>query len=39
LGITGFPTSILIDPDGIVKYIHIGMFRPDDLDFNISPYL
>ena len=39
LGITGFPTSILIDPDGIVKYIHIGMFRPDDLDINISPYL
>ena len=39
LGITGFPTSILIDPDGIVKYIHIGMFRPDDLDINISPFL
>ena len=39
LGITGFPTSILIDPDGIVKYIHIGMFRPNDLDINISPYL
>lgn len=39
LGITGFPTSILINPDGIVKYIHIGMLRPDDLDINISPYL
>jgi peroxiredoxin len=39
LGITGFPTSILIDPDGIVKYIHIGMFRPSDLELRISPFL
>ncbi len=39
LGISGFPTSILIDPNGIVKYIHIGMLRPADLDIHITPLL
>ena len=39
LGISGYPTSILIDADGIVKYIHIGMFRPVDLDLHITPVI
>lgn len=39
LGISGFPTSILIDSNGIVQYIHIGMFRPDDLELKITPHL
>jgi len=32
LGITGFPTSILIDPEGNVAMIHIGMIFPEDLN-------
>jgi DsbE subfamily thiol:disulfide oxidoreductase len=39
LGINGFPTSILIDPDGIIRYIHIGMLRPADLELHVTPIL
>ena len=39
MGINGFPTSILIDPQGTVKHIHIGMFQAQDLEKEISPFL
>ncbi|PKO04155.1 MAG: thiol-disulfide oxidoreductase [Chloroflexi bacterium HGW-Chloroflexi-3] len=39
LGITGFPTSILIDPDGKVAMIHIGMIFPEDLNNKVLPFL
>ncbi|MBW6472039.1 MAG: TlpA family protein disulfide reductase [Anaerolineaceae bacterium] len=39
LGITGFPTSILIDPEGKVAMIHIGMIFPEDLNSKVLPFL
>jgi DsbE subfamily thiol:disulfide oxidoreductase len=39
LGITGFPTSILIDPEGKVAMIHIGMIFPEDLNNKVLPFL
>lgn len=39
LGITGFPTSILIDPEGKVAVIHIGMIFPEDLNTKVLPLL
>jgi thiol-disulfide isomerase/thioredoxin len=39
LGITGFPTSILIDPEGNVAMIHIGMIFPEDLNNKVLPFL
>jgi len=39
LGITGFPTSILIDPKGNVAMIHIGMIFPEDLNNKVLPLL
>ena len=39
LGITGFPTSILIDPQGKVAMIHIGMIFPEDLNNKVLPFL
>ena len=39
LGIRNFPTSILIGKDGVVKAIHVGMFSPEDLEADITPYL
>lgn len=39
LGITGFPTSILIDPEGKVAMIHIGMISPEDLNSKVLPFL
>ena len=39
LGVDSFPTSILIDRDGIVRSIHIGMYTAEDLDAAILPYL
>ncbi|MDX9849355.1 MAG: TlpA disulfide reductase family protein [Anaerolineaceae bacterium] len=39
LGITGFPTSILIDPQGKVAIIHIGMIFPEDLNNKVLPLL
>jgi len=39
LGVTGFPTSILIGKDGKVKTIHFGMFTQDTLDTEITPLL
>ena len=39
LGVTGFPTSILVDPNGKVAMIHIGMMLPEDLTNKVLPYL
>jgi peroxiredoxin len=39
LGVNSFPTSILIGRDGVVKTIHIGMFTPQALDTEITPFL
>ena len=39
LGVRNFPTSILIGTDGVVKAIHVGMFPPEDLETEITPYL
>jgi cytochrome c biogenesis protein CcmG/thiol:disulfide interchange protein DsbE len=39
LGIRNFPTSILIGTDGVVKAIHVGMFSPEELEAEITPYL
>ena len=39
LGITGFPTSILIDPEGKVAMMHVGMIFPEDLNKKILPLL
>ena len=37
--INSFPTSILVGSDGLVKSIHIGMFTPETLEQEITPYL
>ena len=39
LGVQGFPTSILVGSDGMVKEIHVGGFTPQALDDEITPYL
>jgi peroxiredoxin len=39
LGIKGFPTSILVTADGMVKTIHVGMFSPEALEAEITPNL
>jgi peroxiredoxin len=39
LGIHSFPTSILVGTDGFVKTIHVGMFTPQALEAEITPYL
>lgn len=39
LGIYDFPTSILVGTDGVVKAIHVGMFTPQALEAEITPYL
>jgi thiol-disulfide isomerase/thioredoxin len=38
-GIRNFPTSILVDRDGVVKDIQIGMFLPAELDAMVTPLL
>ena len=39
LGVRSFPTSILVGSDGVVKTIHVGMFTPQALEAEITPYL
>ena len=39
LGVHGFPTSILVGSDGMIKEIHVGGFTPQALDDEITPYL
>ena len=39
MGVTGFPTSILIDDEGIVRYIHVGLFTETTLAQTITPFI
>lgn len=39
LGIHSFPTSLLVDADGIVRNIHVGMYTAQELEAEITPYL
>lgn len=39
LNVRSFPTSILVDREGIVRDIHIGLFTPDQLEATIGPLL
>lgn len=39
MGIHNFPTSILIGKDGKVKAIHVGMFTPESIEAEITPFL
>lgn len=39
LGISSFPTSVLVSPDGIVQAIHVGMFTPETLETEIASQL
>jgi peroxiredoxin len=39
LGVHSYPTSILVGPDGVVKTIHIGMFTPEMLEEEITPFI
>ena len=39
LGIHSYPTSIVIGTDGIIKTIHVGMFTPQALEAEVTPYL
>jgi peroxiredoxin len=39
MGVTGFPTSILVDGDGIVRYIHVGLFTENTLAQTITPFI
>lgn len=36
LGISSFPTSVLVGSDGVVKTIHVGMFTPESLEREIA---
>ncbi len=38
-GISSFPTSIIVGPDGVIKKIHIGMFEPDMMEEEVTPLL
>ena len=37
--IDNYPTSILVGADGLVKTIHIGLFRPEQMEKEITPYI
>ena len=39
IGISSFPTSVLIGRDGKVKTIHVGMFTSEALITEVTPYL
>ncbi|MAT42621.1 MAG: hypothetical protein CL609_09790 [Anaerolineaceae bacterium] len=39
MGVTGFPTSILVDGNGIVQYIHVGLFTENTLAQTITPFI
>jgi hypothetical protein len=38
LGVLGYPTSILVGADGVVKTIYVGMFTPQALEEEIMTY-
>jgi len=39
LNIHNFPTSIVVDRDGVVKDIHIGMLTPEQIEAKVGPLL
>lgn len=39
LNIHSYPTSIVIDRDGVVKEVHIGMLTPEQVEAKIGPLL
>lgn len=39
LNVQNFPTSILIGRDGVVKDIHIGMMKPEQIEAKVGPLL
>ena len=39
LGITSYPTSILVGSDGVVQAVHVGLFTPQALEQEVTPYL
>ena len=39
MGIFNYPTSVLIDRNGIVKNIQVGMYPPDSLIADVTPLL
>ncbi len=39
LAIHDYPTSILVGRDGLVKVIHVGLFTPQALEAELTPFL
>ena len=39
MGISAYPTSILVDGNGIVQYIHVGLFTESQLEKTITPLI
>lgn len=39
LGIRDYPTSILVDGNGIIQYVHIGLLTKDTIERDIVPLL
>ncbi len=39
LHISDYPTSIVVGKDGKVKAVHVGLFTPQALEAEVSPYL
>lgn len=39
LWIEDLPTSILVDQDGLVKQVHVGMYTADTLEMEVTPLL
>lgn len=34
--VRGYPSSFFVDPDGVIRFIHIGELKQDDLDYYLS---
>lgn len=39
LGIHDYPTTILVDPQGVVQVLHIGLLTPAAMDTELVPFL
>lgn len=37
--VRSFPTTIVVDRDGVVQYIHTGMISPEELEAVVAPLL
>ncbi len=38
-GVVGFPTLVLIDPEGRIDSLHVGLIEHDELEEIVSPFL